>query len=55
MVYRLINMQGRLYDQLVCRFLSPDPYVVDPTMSQMFNRYAYGNNNPLCFKDPNGE
>jgi hypothetical protein len=24
-------------------------------MSQMFNRYAYGNNNPLCFKDPNGE
>jgi RHS repeat-associated protein len=53
--YRLINMQGRLYDPLVCRFLSPDPYIQSPENSQSYNRYAYCLNNPLMYKDPNGE
>jgi len=55
MEYRLINMQGRLYDPQVCRFLSPDPYIQSPENSQSYNRYAYCLNNPLMYKDPNGE
>lgn len=51
----LINMNARLYDPVVGRFLSPDPYVQAPGMSQNFNRYSYALNNPLRFTDPNGE
>ncbi len=51
----LINMNARLYDPVVGRFLSPDPYVQAPSMSQNFNRYSYALNNPLRYTDPNGE
>ena len=40
-VFELINMNGRMYDPLVGRFLSPDPYVQTPDLSQNFNRYSY--------------
>lgn len=55
LVFGLINMNARLYDPVIGRFLSPDPYVQDPLFSQNFNRYSYGWNNPLKFTDPNGE
>lgn len=51
----MINMNGRLYDPVVGRFLSPDPFVQMPDFSQNFNRYAYALNNPLAYTDPNGE
>lgn len=51
----LINMNARLYDPLLGRFLSPDPYVQAPEHSQSFNRYSYCMNNPLVYKDENGE
>lgn len=51
----LINMNARLYDPLLGRFLSPDPYVQLPDFSQNFNRYSYCLNNPLVYKDENGE
>ena len=51
----LIHMNGRLYDPLLHRFLSPDNYVQDPTNSQNFNRYGYVLNNPLSHVDPSGE
>lgn len=51
----LINMNARLYDPLLGRFLSPDPYVQAPEHSQSFNRYSYCMNNPLIYKDENGE
>lgn len=51
----LINMNARLYDPVVGRFLSPDPYVQSPDFSQNFNRYSYALNNPLRYTDPNGE
>lgn len=54
-MFGLINMNARLYDPVVGRFLSPDPYVQAPWMSQNFNRYSYGLNNPLRYNDPNGE
>jgi RHS repeat-associated protein len=52
--FGLINMNGRLYDPVVGRFLSPDPYVATPDFSQGFNRYSYVLNNPLMFTDPSG-
>ena len=53
--FGLINMNARLYDPLLGRFLSPDPYVQAPEHSQSFNRYSYCMNNPLCFVDKDGE
>jgi RHS repeat-associated protein len=53
--FKLINMNGRIYDPLLGRFLSPDPYVQMPEFSQNFNRYSYCLNNPLKYTDPSGE
>ena len=51
----IINMNGRLYDPKLHRFLSPDNYIQDPFNTQNFNRYGYVLNNPLSYTDPNGE
>jgi RHS repeat-associated protein len=53
--FGLINMNGRMYDPVLGRMLSPDPYVPDGTYSQDFNRYSYARNNPLMYTDPSGE
>ena len=53
--FGLINMNARLYDPVLGRFLSPDPYVQSPDFSQNFNRYAYALNNPLKYTDESGE
>ncbi|NCA85494.1 MAG: RHS repeat-associated core domain-containing protein, partial [Clostridia bacterium] len=53
--FGLINMNGRMYDASLCRFLSPDPFVQMPDYSQNFNRYSYALNNPLVYTDPSGE
>ena len=53
--FGLINMNARLYDPVLGRFLSPDPYVQAPDFSQNFNRYAYALNNPLKYRDESGE
>src|SRR5574344_1290629 len=50
----LINMNGRLYDPLVGRMLSPDIVIQDEQNSQAYNRYSYCFNNPLRFTDPSG-
>lgn len=52
--FNLYNMNGRLYDPLVGRFISPDPYVQAPGMTQSMNRYTYCMNNPLVYVDYNG-
>ena len=53
--FSLYNMNARLYDPLVGRFLSPDPYVQAPDFTQNFNRYSYCLNNPLKYSDESGE
>lgn len=53
--FKLIDMNGRMYDPLLARFLSPDPFVQMPDFSQNFNRYTYCLNNPLIYTDPSGE
>jgi RHS repeat-associated protein len=50
----LIHMNGRLYDSVLGRFTSPDPYIPYPEQSQSYNRYSYVRNNPLSFVDPSG-
>jgi len=53
--FGLINMNGRLYDNIVGRMLSPDNYSGHGGTSQGFNRYSYVLNNPLKYTDPSGE
>ncbi|ARU54288.1 hypothetical protein OLMES_0181 [Oleiphilus messinensis] len=50
----LIHMNGRVYDPVIGRFLSPDPFIQDPYNSQNYNRYSYVLNNPLSATDPSG-
>jgi RHS repeat-associated protein len=52
--FTLINMNGRLYDPIQGRMLSPDNYVPSPFSTQGYNRYGYANNNPLIYVDPDG-
>jgi len=52
--FKLYNMNGRMYDPVVGRFLSPDPYIQAPDFSQNFNRYSYCLNNPLRYNDLSG-
>lgn len=54
-VFGLINMNARLYDPILERFLSTAPYVQSPDFTQAFNRYSYCMNSPLCYVDENGE
>ncbi len=50
----LVYMKGRYFDPSIGRFITPDPEDFSPTKTQSFNKYAYANNNPLKFVDPNG-
>lgn len=43
-----------LYDPMLGRFLSPDPYVQAPDFLQNYNRYSYCMNNPLRCNDETG-
>ena len=53
-LFDMVNMDGRMYDPVVGRFLSPDPYIQMPDFTQSLNRYAYCINNPLSLTDPTG-
>lgn len=53
-IFEIVNMDGRMYDPVIGRFLSPDPFVQAPDYTQSFNRYAYCLNNPLSLYDPSG-
>jgi|GEM_PF-3534373 len=53
--FGLVNMNGRLYDNVIGRMLSPDNFAGHGGNSQGYNRYSYVLNNPLKFNDPSGE
>lgn len=46
---------GRWYDPNLGRFNSIDPQGFVESSPMSFNRYAYGNNNPYSYVDPDGE
>ena len=48
------NFGARWYDPRIGRFLAIDPAGFDPQNPQSFNRYAYANNNPYKYVDPDG-
>ena len=50
----VIHMNGRIYDPLVGRFMSADPFIQSPDDLQSYNRYSYVMNNPLARTDPSG-
>jgi RHS repeat-associated protein len=50
----LVHMNGRVYDPNIGRFISADPIIQSPLMSQSLNRYSYVMNNPLSMIDPSG-
>jgi RHS repeat-associated protein len=51
----LVYMQQRYYDPIAGRFLSVDPVVTDADSGGSFNRYAYANNSPYKYVDPDGK
>jgi RHS repeat-associated protein len=50
----LVNLNARLYDPSIGRFMSADSFIADPTDPQAYNRYTYVNNRPLSLTDPTG-
>ena len=50
----LVYMGARYYDPALGRFLSVDAVGFNEQNVHSFNRYAYANNNPYRFKDPDG-
>jgi RHS repeat-associated protein len=50
----LIHMNGRVYDPVIGRFMSPDPIVSQVGDSQRGNPYSYVENKPLTMTDPTG-
>lgn len=52
--FDLINLNARLYDPILGRFLSPDPFLQDYKNVQNLNRYSYALNNPFNYTDPTG-
>lgn len=50
----LSYMGARYYNPQLGRFMGIDPKGFDPNNIHSFNRYAYANNNPYKFVDPDG-
>ena len=51
----LVYMGARYYDPVAGRFNSVDPKGFDEANVHSFNRYAYANNNPYRYVDPDGQ
>ncbi len=52
--HRLVHMRGRVYDPMLGRFLTVDPFMQKNGNSQAKNPYSYVLNNPLSSTDPSG-
>ncbi|MGH3736469.1 MAG: RHS repeat-associated core domain-containing protein [Micromonosporaceae bacterium] len=50
----LVHLGAREYDPTTGRFISVDP-IADYDDPQQINGYAYGNNNPITYTDPDGK
>lgn len=52
---QLSYMGARYYMPLLGRFTGVDPMEIVPEQPHSFNRYAYANNNPYKYVDPDGQ
>ena len=52
--FKIINMNGRVYDPATGMFLSPDPVLQEGGNWLNYNRHSYCLNNPLKYTDPTG-
>lgn len=50
----LVNLNARVYDPSIGRFMSADSVVPDPFDGQSYNRFSYVDNSPLIRTDPTG-
>lgn len=50
----LVNLNARLYDPSIGKFIAADSVISAPYDGQNYNRYAYVTNNPLSLADPTG-
>lgn len=50
----IVDMEGRIYDPELGRFLSADSVVQNPDSGIGYDRYAYVGDNPLSLNDPTG-
>lgn len=50
----LVYAGARYYEPMIGRFMAVDPVGLAPGSPGSFNRYAYANNNPYRYTDPDG-
>jgi len=50
----LVNLNARIYDPTIARFMAADTMVPDAYDGQSYNRYTYTDNRPLSFTDTTG-
>jgi RHS repeat-associated protein len=50
----LVNLNARIYDPTIGRFMAADTTIPDPYDLQSYNRYTYTDNRPLSFTDTTG-
>jgi RHS repeat-associated protein len=50
----LVNMNGRVYEPTIGRFLSADPVLFPFGTTRAANPYSYVENEPLSYRDPSG-
>jgi RHS repeat-associated protein len=50
----LVNLNARIYDPTIARFMAADTVIPDPYDGQSYNRYSYVANRPLSLTDPTG-
>ncbi len=51
----LVNLNARIYDPSIGRFMAADSIVPNQFNGQTLNRFSYVTNNPLSFVDPTGQ
>ena len=49
-----LNLNFRMYQDAIGRFLRPDCYAGDPSQPQSWNRYSYVMGDPVNYIDPDG-
>lgn len=52
---KLVNLNARIYDPVLGRFMSADPVSGNPRNGQRLNAYTYALNSPLLYTDPTGK